>query len=108
MTKRKRYTPPGWDRMQVFWSYSVAFKKARGKRLYWVTTKAQNETDASRRARAWMSKYFPRDDWEDWIEYGISKSYGRFWGGYSEPITKEEYEWAVGQGLSMDPPAVFP
>lgn len=104
MTKRKHQRTAGWDRMQVFWSYSVAFKKPRGKRLYWITTNAQNETEASRKAETWMAKYFPRDDWEEWVEYGISKTYSRHWGGYDETITREEYDWAVNQGLGIDPP----
>lgn len=104
MTKKVHRRFPGWDQMQVFWSYSVAFKKPRSRRLYWVPTNAQEEADASNKAATWMAKHYPHADYEELAEAGISKTYWRHWGGYEEQITKEEYEWGVQQGLGISPP----
>lgn len=92
MTKRKEYKEPGWERQPVSWSFSVAFKKPRGKRLIWVSTESQNEVAASKEANSFMEKRYPG---EGYIEYGISKTYWRHWAHYSTPITQEDYEYAL-------------
>ena len=91
MTKRKPYRPPGWEAQPVSWAFSVSFKKPRGKRLLWIATEAQDEAAASRQAQAYVEKNYPD---EGFREYGISRTYWRHWRGYSEPITKDEYEYA--------------
>jgi hypothetical protein len=67
----------------------VAFKKPRGKRLLWISTDAQDEVKASRQAQRYVEENYPDN------EYGISRTYWRHWRGYSEPITKDEYEFAL-------------
>lgn len=99
MTQRKRRSQPGWEDRPVLWSYSVAFKKPRGKRLLWVSTDAQEEAEASRQANTFMDDRHPG---EGFIEYGISKTYWRDWGGYSEPIIREEYEFGVQRAMALE------
>jgi hypothetical protein len=92
MTKRKPYRPPGWEDQPVSWSFSVSFKKPRGKHLLWISTDTQDEVAASRQAQAYIKKKHPG---EGLYEYGISRTYWRHWRAYSEPITKDEYEFAL-------------
>jgi len=89
----KHYRTPGWQQQPVFWSFSVAYKKPRGKRLSWVHTDAQDAAGASRQV----------SPTEGFIEYGVSKSFWRHWGRYNESITHEEYEAAVERGLEVSP-----
>lgn len=99
MTKRKDYKAPGWESQPVSWSYSVSFKKPRGKRLLWISTDAQDQAEASRRANMYMDE---NRSGEGFREYGISKTYWRHWGGYSEPITEDEYEFAQDRAKCVE------
>lgn len=92
MTRRKAYRPPGWEEQPVSWSFSVAFKKPREGRLLWISTTTQDEVKASRQAQAYVDENYPGKRFH---EYGISRTYWRHWRGYSEPITKDEYEFAL-------------
>jgi len=99
MSKRKSYRQPGWERQPVSWAYSVAFKKPRSGRLLWVSTDKQSETEASKEAQAVMAEHHPDSDY---LEYGISKTYWRHWGGYNEQITEDEYEFALEREQALD------
>jgi len=99
MTKRKSYRAPGWEDRPVSWAYSVSFKKPRGKTLLWVSTDSQDEVEASRQAQTWIEENRPN---EGFIEYGISKTYWRHWGGYSEPIILEEYEFGLERAKAVE------
>lgn len=81
---RRKYREPGWEKYPVFWSYSVAFKRPRGRKLLWINTEEQSEVKASEAALEYMVG--------EYIEYGITKAYYKFFGGYSRQITSEEYE----------------
>lgn len=100
MTRRREYMEPGWSERPVWWSYSVGFKKPRGHRLLWISTSAQTVTEASKEAAALIAKHRPG---EGFLEYGITKTYWRHFGGYDKPITKEDYDSAVKRGLRIPP-----
>ncbi len=46
-----------------------------------------------------MEENHPESEYK---EYGISKTYWRNWGGYSEPITEEEYEFALNFAKAVE------
>ncbi len=100
MTRRKDYLEPGWQEQPVWWSYSVAFKRPRSGRLIWVSTSAQTVSEASREANETMGRHRPTGGY---LEYGITKTYYRHFGGYDKQITKDDYDWAVKQGLRIPP-----
>lgn len=96
--RSRRYPTPGWSSRPVFWSYSVAFKKPRSRKLVWVHTRSTDVVEASKEAR----RLLPGDpEQAGYHEYGISKSYWRDWGGYLEPISSDEYKYGVEHGVAV-------
>lgn len=46
-----------------------------------------------------MEERYPASDY---IEYGVSKTYWRSWGGYNEAIIESEYEFALERARCLD------
>lgn len=92
-------SPYGWDpeRRPVDWFWSVAFKKPRGGKLLWIDSGTKDEVAASKIARGLMAV---KHSGAGYHEYGLSKTYYRYWprssgGAQPEPITRAEYEEAL-------------
>jgi hypothetical protein len=89
----------GWDpeHRPVDWFWSVAFKKPRSGKLFWVASGTKDEMAASKIARGLL---VVKHSGVGYHEYGLSKTYYRYWprssgGAQPEMITKDEYEEAL-------------
>lgn len=91
MSRTRMPSPFGWDpsRQPVDWSYSVAFKKPRGGKLFWVDSGLKDVVEASKAARVLVAM---KQGGGAYNEYGVSKSYWRIWDHAKESITSGEYE----------------